>query len=59
VDRHDLIEFRRRVCIERDGCAGRDTVGVAAHIGNDDVVAEPVHLGEGCCAGHGVEKSHV
>jgi hypothetical protein len=46
VDRHDLVEARRRIGIERDGRGRRDAIGAAAHVGNDDLVAEPVHLGE-------------
>ena len=46
VDRHDLVELGRGIGIERDRRGRRDAVGAAAHVGNDDLVAEPVHLGE-------------
>ena len=34
------------VGIERDRGGGRHAIRAAAHVGNDDLVAEPVHLGE-------------
>lgn len=44
VDRHDLIEPRRRITAQRDCDGGRHPVGTAAHVGDDNLVAEPVHL---------------
>ena len=59
VDRHDLVELRRRIGGERHRRGRRDAIRAAAHVGDDDVVAEPVHLGEGGCAGHEARVSAV
>jgi hypothetical protein len=40
-----------------NGGVRRDAVCAAAHIGNDDLIAEPVHLGEGCPGGHSCRGS--
>ena len=47
VDRHDLVELGRGIGIDGDSRRRRDPIGATAHVGNDDLVAEPVHLGEG------------
>lgn len=52
VDRHDLIEGCFAIACQTDGCGGGDAIRAPAHIGNDDLVAEPVHPGEGCLCGH-------
>ena len=59
VDRHDLVEPGRRIGVERDRRGRRHAVGAAAHVGNDDFVAEPVHLGELGRAGHRAQVSAV
>ena len=46
VDRHDLVELGRGIGIDGDRRRRRHAIGTAAHVGNDDLVAEPVHLGE-------------
>src|SRR5690606_6523270 len=46
MDRHDLVEASGRRRIQRKGSGGRHAVGTASHIGNDDLVAGAVHLGE-------------
>src|SRR5690606_39368266 len=52
VDRHDLVEPRRRIGVERDRCLGRHAIGATAHVGNDDLVAEAVHPGKGRALAH-------
>ena len=52
VDRHHLVELCRRVGVERYRRLTGHARGRAAHIGDDDLVAEPVHLGELHPCGH-------
>ncbi|MNT57937.1 hypothetical protein D3C72_1953450 [compost metagenome] len=41
---HDLVELGFGACIDGDGGLGRNAIGAAAHVGHDDLVAQPVHL---------------
>jgi hypothetical protein len=53
---HDLIELGRGVLIDGHRRLGRDAVGAAAHVGDDDLVAEPVHLEEWRGAHEGLRR---
>src|SRR5689334_291767 len=44
MDGHDLIELRRGIGIERNRRGRRHTIGAAAHVDDDDLVAEAIHL---------------
>src|SRR5690606_2821066 len=57
VNRHDLIEGGFAVACKMDRGFRRNPVRAAAHVGNDDLIAEPVHLGEGCPGGHNYRGS--
>jgi hypothetical protein len=57
VNRHDLIEGGFAVACKTDRGFRRNPVRAAAHVGNDDLIAEPVHLGEGCPGGHSCRGS--
>src|SRR5690606_21055218 len=57
VDRHDLIEGGFAVACKTDRSFRRYRVRATAHVGNDDLIAEPVHLGEGCLGGHNYRGS--
>ena len=52
VDRHDLVEQRRRVARQRPRRLRPDSVRAPAHVGDKDHVAEPVHPGEIDICGH-------
>ena len=53
MDRHDLVEPGRGIGVQRNGGRRRHLIGTAAHVGNDDLVADAVHLGERGGACHG------
>ena len=54
VNRHDLVEMRRRVGRQRQRRRRRAAARAAAHVGDDDLVADPVHAGEGDALAHGL-----
>src|SRR5690606_38777298 len=53
VDRHDLIEMRGRIGGKRNRGVRRNAIHATTHIGNNDLVADAVHLGKGSGRTHG------